>query len=73
MEDKIKKQCSNCLKEVELESKMEVQVCPECGKPLTPCTLCLSTKDEFFDGCKNDCPFKIELAIKTKKWKENNK
>lgn len=32
--------CAECDEEVELETKFEMQVCPNCGKPIAPCNLC---------------------------------
>ena len=42
--------CPYCEEEVELQSKLDMQVCPSCGKPIWPCNLC--------EDCTADCPMK---------------
>ena len=32
--------CPHCGNEVELENKFDVQICPSCGRPILPCSLC---------------------------------
>jgi hypothetical protein len=41
--------CPNCEYEVVLESKFKMQLCPICGKPIAPCSLCDAS------AC-GDCP-----------------
>lgn len=40
--------CPECENEVVLENGFAVQTCPECGKPILPCSIC--------DGCRTPCP-----------------
>ena len=44
--------CPECEYEVELENKFAVQICPQCGKEILPCSLC-------FD-CVNPCPLQTK-------------
>lgn len=32
--------CPECEEEVELEMVLKMQVCPNCGKPIAPCSIC---------------------------------
>ena len=36
--------CPHCDSEVELLSKFKVQKCPECGRQIKPCSLCIMDK-----------------------------
>lgn len=47
--------CPHCEHEVELKAKWEVQICPVCGNPIAPCSLCGS-------HCMSDCP--LEHLVK---------
>lgn len=38
--DKIYEWCPYCCDEVELDNKFEAQICPRCGRPILPCSLC---------------------------------
>ena len=38
--DKIWEVCPHCEQEVELKPEMKIQVCPECGKWICPCSMC---------------------------------
>lgn len=49
--DTITEYCEHCEHEVELKLEFKVQRCPECGKLITPCSICNS------DLCDcSDCP-----------------
>ena len=39
-EKKVTELCPFCEREVELQSKFEIQHCPHCNKPIKPCSLC---------------------------------
>lgn len=54
---KIYEWCPLCEEEVEIEEKFEVQICPNCGKPILPCGV--------LESCSNmcgKCPLEDELA-----------
>lgn len=38
--DKIYEMCPHCNDEVELEEYFDVQICPSCGRPILPCSMC---------------------------------
>lgn len=38
--DKCYEWCQHCDTEVELDTRFEIQVCPNCGELLAPCNLC---------------------------------
>ena len=38
--DKIWEVCPHCEQEVELKPEMKIQICPECGKWICPCSMC---------------------------------
>lgn len=38
--DKCYEWCPECEVEVELDTKFEMQICPNCGMPIAPCNLC---------------------------------
>lgn len=41
--------CSHCCEEVQLVSRFEAQICPNCGERILPCSIC------FMESC-NECP-----------------
>lgn len=43
--------CPECEEEVELDMVLKMQVCPSCGKPIAPCSIC----DMDFVKC-SECP-----------------
>jgi len=47
-------ECPECETEVELSPVFKVQECPNCGKPILPCSICRDL-DLSPDSC-NDCP-----------------
>ena len=48
----VREYCSHCNNEVELVNEFKVQICPECGKFIVPCSIC-----PFQPGkCSNNCP-----------------
>ena len=47
--------CPLCETEVELEFEFKVQICPNCGKPILPCSIC----DMDFNPCFK-CPLQEE-------------
>lgn len=44
--------CPWCCEEVAIHAK-GITACPNCGKPLAPCTVCHDT----YRGCINPCPY----------------
>jgi predicted amidophosphoribosyltransferase len=55
--------CDGCGFPFEIYDEYKIQYCKECGKPYKPCAVCgTQDKGAFFDGCKSDCPFKVEYA-----------
>ena len=53
--DKIYELCPHCEYEVELDFRFEVQICPECGQPILPCSIC-----ETCLGWPTNCPLRQE-------------
>ena len=49
--------CPHCEEEVEIEFKFKVQICPNCGAPILPC----SVVDGCFNRC-NVCPLEKDLS-----------
>ncbi|MBO7235162.1 MAG: zinc-ribbon domain-containing protein [Alistipes sp.] len=45
--------CPHCENEVELSNRFEVQICPKCGRPILPCSLCATCL-----GWNADCPLR---------------
>lgn len=42
--------CPFCETEVELQTELKVQKCPNCGKYIVPCSIC------SLDSCVSKCP-----------------
>ena len=59
--EKAYEMCPHCEEVVELEYKLELQVCPNCKSPIMPCSVC---SDEHEDTPCNKCP------LETPKYKE---
>jgi predicted RNA-binding Zn-ribbon protein involved in translation (DUF1610 family) len=49
---KITEWCPHCEDEVELNDNFCVQICPKCGHPILPCSICEHTNDK---GCHTKC------------------
>lgn len=50
--------CPHCSEEVELDAELKVQVCPNCGKHIVTCTMCLAymtDEIEWHPYCANCC------------------
>jgi hypothetical protein len=45
-------ECPHCDNEVKLKWVFEVQECPECHKPILPCSICEHTNE---NGCHTEC------------------
>lgn len=68
----ITEMCNTCGKLIEVKNEYKLQVCPDCGRPIKPCTVCDTVgKGDFFDGCKSDCPFKSQYANALGEWRWN--
>lgn len=52
MANTIYEYCPYCEDEVELKWNFDVQICPNCGRPIVPCSLC--------EGCKGNCPLEYK-------------
>ena len=50
---KIIEWCPYCGDEVEIEDRMDLQECPNCGNKILPCSLCDHDKCDC-----GECPFK---------------
>lgn len=50
--NKVYEYCPHCESEVELANEFKVQVCPECGKAIVPCSICPFQPYK----CSNNCP-----------------
>jgi predicted RNA-binding Zn-ribbon protein involved in translation (DUF1610 family) len=48
--NEIAEYCPHCEDEVMLENEFKVQVCPNCGKYIVPCSICP------LESCINNCP-----------------
>jgi hypothetical protein len=55
--DKIYEMCPHCENEVLLDFIFDVQICPSCGRPILPCSLC-----ETCLGWNDKCPLKEKQA-----------
>lgn len=51
--DAIYEMCPHCECEVELEDRFDVQICPSCGRPILPCSLCYTCL-----GWNDRCPLR---------------
>lgn len=49
--------CPRCEQEVELQAELKVQTCPNCGKRIVTCSMCLACNDRLYGGnyCNNCC------------------
>lgn len=52
-EGKIEEYCPYCENEVMLDNELKVQVCPECGHAIVPCSIC------SLDSCCSPCPLDV--------------
>lgn len=48
--------CPHCGKEVELDAELKVQKCPECGKYIVTCSMCLNPQESL---CYGTCCLEI--------------
>lgn len=46
--------CNECNSEIELPAIMGYHKCPECGKPVMTCNLCLDNQE----NCLSNCPYR---------------
>lgn len=58
MKNTIYEYCPYCEDEVELQWNFDVQICPNCGRPIVPCSLC--------KGCKSDCALEKNAKLLAK-------
>lgn len=56
-DDKVEAYCGHCDEYVYLEDELKVQVCPNCGKAIVPCSICpmLDEKNYYLHNCSS-CP-----------------
>ena len=51
-ENKVYEYCPHCENEVMLTDEFKVQICPECGKAIVPCSICPFQPYK----CSSNCP-----------------
>jgi hypothetical protein len=59
--DAIVEWCPECCDEVVLLHDFDVQMCPSCGRPILPCSLCVDCL-----GWDSGCPLRYKYDILTK-------
>lgn len=65
LEDTTFEMCPICESEVELDFILKTQVCPVCGQPILPCSIC----DMDIAKC-TECPLKDTCKRDTMSWQE---
>lgn len=53
--ERITEWCPCCENEVQLEDKFEIQTCPSCGEPISPCSICTHEDYILRKDC-SECP-----------------
>lgn len=61
--DEIYEMCPHCGTEVVIDSVFDVQICPSCGRPILPCSLC-----ESCSGWNTGCPLRDKEKIMEKEF-----
>lgn len=64
---KVHEYCSYCEQEVKLDNELKVQICPNCGAPIIPCSICPTEKCA---NCPLDAVCQSRCAEYDKKRKE---
>ena len=58
---KLQEYCSNCCQEVTIDAEFKMQVCPNCGKVILPCSMC-DMDSAKCNACKlrvQDTPYEV--------------
>ena len=59
LNEEVTEYCIECDTEVELKTELRMQVCPSCGKPIAPCSIC----DMDFVKC-SQCPIGCNSLVR---------
>lgn len=61
--------CPHCECEVELENELKVQKCPNCGKYIVACSMCLN--GSVGAKCTKDCCLEVLASINNNEYGRN--
>lgn len=64
--NKVYEYCPHCENEVVLDNEFKVQVCPDCGHAIVPCSICP------LESCVSNCPLDVLCRQKNKQNEEND-
>lgn len=65
-DNKVYEYCPHCEDEVVLDNEFKVQVCPDCGHAIVPCSICP------LESCVSNCPLDVLCRQKNKQNEEND-
>ena len=60
MENNVYEWCPQCEEEVVLTNEFKVQICPNCGSPIVPCSICPLLAN---GKCPSDCTLNEEANL----------
>lgn len=62
MNSKVFEICPFCGKEVELDDELKVQKCPNCGKHIVTCSMCLAVETDPSTNYCQKCPLIVQAT-----------